>query len=200
MVDTRADAFAPPKSRRVPEGSPEPGRPRVGGGAGLDPGDRRGRARPVVSGISPMVDGGRYPVKRTVGELVTAEADAFTDGHDVVCCAVRFRHEEDRAWHTAPMGPLGNDRFRGAFAVDRPGRWRFAVRATIDRFATWRRALEAKAADGQEISTELLVGAALVESTAARARGEQRRALEGLSARLTGAASAAAGGDSGPGM
>ena len=41
-----------------------------------------GRRRVVIEGISPEVDGGRFPAKRTVGDAVHVEADIFTDGHD----------------------------------------------------------------------------------------------------------------------
>lgn len=41
-----------------------------------------GRCRVVIGNVRPEVDNGRYPIKRTVGETVTVEADVFVDGHD----------------------------------------------------------------------------------------------------------------------
>jgi len=41
--------------------------------------DTDGRARAVVEAVAPQVDGGRFPVKRSVGELLV-EADCFADG------------------------------------------------------------------------------------------------------------------------
>ena len=50
-----------------------------------------GRRRAVVEGVTPLVDGGRFPIKRVAGDRVVVEADAFADGHDVVLAAVRHR-------------------------------------------------------------------------------------------------------------
>ena len=41
------------------------------------------RRRVVIEGIRPQVDGGRFPIKRVVGDEVLVEADVFADGHDV---------------------------------------------------------------------------------------------------------------------
>ena len=38
----------------------------------------------VIENLQPLIDGGRYPVKRVVGEDLVVEADVFKDGHDVV--------------------------------------------------------------------------------------------------------------------
>ncbi len=47
---------------------------------------RDGRARVVIEDVAPAVDGGRFAVKRVVGDEVVVEADCFADGHDVVAC------------------------------------------------------------------------------------------------------------------
>ena len=38
-----------------------------------------GRRRVAIENVRPAVDDGRYPIKRTIGERVVVEADAFTD-------------------------------------------------------------------------------------------------------------------------
>src|SRR5664280_2799581 len=149
-----------------------------------------GRSRPVITGLRPTVDGGRYPAKGALGESVAVEADIFADGHDELLCEVRFRHEEDSRWQTAALEPVGNDRWRGEFAVSRAGRHRFAIRATIDRFGSWRRTLHARAGAGQPLEVELLVGAELVRQAAARAEVLDRRRLASLADALDAAASA----------
>src|SRR5437868_2393495 len=43
-----------------------------------------GRRRVVIENVTPqIIDGGRYPIKRVVGESVLVEADIFVDGHDL---------------------------------------------------------------------------------------------------------------------
>ena len=76
---------------------------------------KEGRKRVIIEGVSPEIDGGVYPCKRTVGEKVTVEADIFTDGHDLLSCVLLFRKEEDPTWEAVPMAPLVNDRWRGSF-------------------------------------------------------------------------------------
>ena len=54
-----------------------------------------GRKRVIIEGISPAVDGGRFPVKRTVGDQVRVEADIFTDGHDAIAASLLAHREGD---------------------------------------------------------------------------------------------------------
>ena len=136
--------------------------------------------RPAIEHIHPVVDGGRFPAKAVVGDAVVIEADAFADGHDLLHCDLRYRRDGDDSWSTAPMSPLGNDRWRGSLEADRVGRYRFVVRAGIDRFATWRRDLLTWAEAGQDLAGDLLAGAALVARAAALATGTDRLALESV--------------------
>ena len=39
-----------------------------------------GRRRVIIEGVSPEIDGGRFPIKRIVGDKVIVEADVFTEG------------------------------------------------------------------------------------------------------------------------
>jgi starch synthase (maltosyl-transferring) len=36
----------------------------------------------VIENIDPCIDGGRYPIKRVVGQDLKVSADVFKDGHD----------------------------------------------------------------------------------------------------------------------
>lgn len=133
--------------------------------------------RTVIESIRPLVDGGRFPAKAAVGDLVRVEADAFADGHDVLACDLRFQREGDDSWSTVEMVALGNDRWQGAFRVDAVGRYRFAVRSGVDRYATWLRDLLAWSEAGQDVAAELLVGADLLAGAASRAHGSDRAVL-----------------------
>ncbi len=139
--------------------------------------DTDGRRRAVIEGVRPEIDGGRFPIKRTIGETVIVEADAFADGHDLLSCVLLFRPEGVRAWSDSPMSSLGNDRWRGSFTVTDLGRYRYTVRAWIDRFATWRRDLEKRVEAGQDVASDLLIGGEMAERAARRATGEAARRL-----------------------
>ncbi|HNP27257.1 MAG TPA: DUF3416 domain-containing protein, partial [Nitrosomonas sp.] len=93
-----------------------------------------GRRRVVVERVAPQINGGRFPIKRTVGESVVVEADVFTDGHDRIHCQLQYRNENSPQWHTELMKPLGNDRWQGAFPVRDLGRYLYTVSARIDHF------------------------------------------------------------------
>ena len=45
----------------------------------------------VIDNVKPLIDGGRYPIKRIVGEDLVVEADIFKDGHDVVAAVLKWR-------------------------------------------------------------------------------------------------------------
>jgi starch synthase (maltosyl-transferring) len=137
-----------------------------------------GRVRVVISGVRPEVDGGRFPIKRTVGEQVGVEADIFADGHDALSALLLYRHEQEEHWRQTPLQPLGNDRWRGVFPVEEIGRYYYTLRAWIDRFTSWRRDLAKKIEAGQDIAVELLVGARLVDEAGAQAQGEDARRLK----------------------
>lgn len=133
----------------------------------LEPGD--GRRRPVIEGLSPEIDGGRFPIKRVPGETVVVEADIFTDGHDALEAVLQFRHRGDSAWREARMEFLSNDRWRARFSTERLGEYSYRVAAWVDHFTTWRKDLEKKAKAGQEIGVDLRAGALLIEQAARRA-------------------------------
>jgi starch synthase (maltosyl-transferring) len=119
-------------------------------------------SRIQIQRVEPQVDGGRYPVKRTVGDRVEVSADVFRDGHEILGAAVRYRPVGERRWREALMHHEGNDRWAGHFEPDAAGYWQFTVEAWVDRFASWRYELQRKVDAGQEdLSGELSEGAAL---------------------------------------
>ncbi len=128
-----------------------------------------GQMRVIIQALKPEIDGGRFPIKRTVGENVIVEADIFSDGHEVISALLLYRKEEEPDWQEAAMRPLGNDRWRGSFDVGDLGRYLYTVLAWVDRFKSWRRDLSKRSEAGQQVSSELLVGAQLVAEAAARA-------------------------------
>ena len=104
------------------------------GATAPDPANARRRA--VVEAVTPEVDAGRFPSKRSVGEVVVVEADVFADGHDSLASVLRYRHQSSEQWTEAPMTPLVNDRWRGSFAVTQLGRYAYTVEGWIDPFRT----------------------------------------------------------------
>ncbi len=144
---------------------------------------KEGRARAVIENVAPEVNGGRFPIKRVVGEEVVVEADAFADGHDVVECLLLFRREAETTWHCRPMRSLGNDRWRGSFPVTEIGLYLYSITAWVDGFLSWRRDF-ARRDDPVDIAVAARTGAELITATAERATGGDRRQLEEWAATL----------------
>lgn len=137
-----------------------------------------GTRRVVIEGVTPEVDGGEFPIKRTRSDIVEVEADIFVDGHDVISAALLFRHESEPNWRETPFEALGNDRWRAVFRVDELGRYVYSMIAWIDRFKSWRRDLNKRADAGAHADVDLLIGAALLEETGARAGADGQKLRE----------------------
>jgi starch synthase (maltosyl-transferring) len=144
-----------------------------------------GRVRVVIENLSPSVDCGRFSAKRTIGEIVTVEADVFTDGHDAVYCVLRHRPPGASAWVESAMTALVNDRWRGEFAVQALGRHEFTVVAWVDHLETWRRDLVKRHEAGQELTVDLAQGAKLARELAARVPPLEAKRLEQWASTLT---------------
>lgn len=142
------------------------------------------RRRVIVEGIQPEIDAGRFAIKRTVGDVVAVEADVFADGHDKVTARLLFRHEKQRSWREVRMTALGNDRFTGSFPVETLGRYRYTVEGWVDHFATWRDGLIKKVAAGQDVETDLQIGAQWITAASSRARGREAEQLQRWAARI----------------
>ena len=156
-------------------------------GPTADPGPLlEGRRRVVIEGVSPEIDGGRFPIKRVEGEAVMVEGDIFADGHDAVAALLLWRRADQSAWTETPMEPLGNDRWAGVFPVATPGRYLYSLEAWVDRFLTWRRDLAKRIEAGQDVAVELAIGAGLVAAAAARATGADRSRLDEWARALNG--------------
>jgi starch synthase (maltosyl-transferring) len=130
-----------------------------------------GRKRVIIEGLSPEIDAGRFPAKRTIGDQVHVEADIFTDGHDSIAASLLARREGSNEWTEIPMRPLGNDRWAASFRVGELGRYGFKVQGWVDHFETWRRDLLKRIQAETDASVDYLIGADLVAEADSRASG-----------------------------
>lgn len=135
---------------------------------GLEMAKEEGRRRVIIENVKPEIDGGRFPIKRTIDEDVIVEADVFVDSHETISCVLLYRKQEDPAWRETPMVFLGNDCWRGVFKVIELGCYVYGINAWIDRFKTWRRDFKKKTEAGQDVTLDLLTGMALIEDAASR--------------------------------
>lgn len=138
-----------------------------------------GRNRVVIDAMRPELDGGAFPLKRRIGDSIDVVGHVLADGHahlDVVLCQRKLAG----TWREVPMRDLGNDEFAASFKPESVGIYEFRLIGWIDPFRNWHIGFVKKAeARDADIGVELLMGAALVNSAALRAKGEERDTLEG---------------------
>jgi starch synthase (maltosyl-transferring) len=144
-----------------------------------------GRKRVIIEDVTPELDGGRFAVKRTVGEVITVEADVFTDGHDALSCLLQYRKAGETTWQETPMRVVVNDRWRGEFSAAELGRYEYTILAWVDAFKSWRHDLS-RWVQAEDVAIALRVGEQLVSKAAARATGEDARWLTQRASELTG--------------
>ena len=120
-----------------------------------------------IEDVYPLIDGGRFAVKRIVGEPLEVWADIYRDGHDVVAASLVWRREEDRHWRREPMSLDSNDRWSGSFVPDAPGRYVYAIEAWTDEFASWRHGFELKQKAGTALPVDAIEGAGMLTKAVA---------------------------------
>ncbi len=124
----------------------------------------------VIERIQPELDGGRYPVKRVVGDQLLVTADIFADGHGLLDAELLLRADDEETRRAAPMRPIDNDRWSGHIDLLR-NRWhRYAIEAWRDEFGTWRDGLRKKLEAGVPVPVELEEGRILLVAAAEQAR------------------------------
>jgi len=123
-----------------------------------------GRNRVVIDRVSPEIDAGRFPIKRTLGESVAVTVDAFTDGHDEIVVELWHRSTTSSDWLKVRMQPGYNDRWTAKFTVNELGTASYTVVAWVDHFRSWRRDLAKRVAAGQDVTVDLQIGANFLKS------------------------------------
>ena len=131
------------------------------------------RSRVVIEHVSPEIDGGRFPVKRTAGQPLVVEADVFADGHSLLAGVLRYRFipgATGDVWEETPLRFLDNDRWTAQFTPEQIGAYAYTLEAWIDAFESWREGLAKWLAADQVSEGELLEGAALISAASGRAK------------------------------
>jgi Glycosidases len=125
----------------------------------------------VIDNLQPLIDRGRSPIKRILGEDLVVEADIFKDGHDVVAAVLKWRVVGKRAWRETPMIFVDNDRWRGVCTLYDQAIHEYTVEAWTDTFRSWQQEFAKKFEGGiSDLRSEALEGAAIVKAAASRAR------------------------------
>jgi starch synthase (maltosyl-transferring) len=123
----------------------------------------------VIENLSPLLDGGRYPVKRVADQELIVSADIFKDGHDLLSAVLKWRPLGVDEWWETPMTQGENDRWSGVAHFVENAEYELTIEAWGDEFASWRAEYDKKFSAGiTELATEIEEGAILIEKTASR--------------------------------
>ncbi|MFN3951161.1 MAG: alpha-1,4-glucan--maltose-1-phosphate maltosyltransferase [Thermaurantimonas sp.] len=120
-------------------------------------------SRVIISNVKPVIDCGKYFIKRVVGESVDVYAAIFGDGHDEIAAEVLFRHFTEKSWSSSRLYQSVNDDWYGSFTVERQEFYEFKIRAWVDYALNWQNGLIKKVRDGQYVQVELHDGLPLLE-------------------------------------
>ncbi|PJJ08021.1 alpha-1,4-glucan:maltose-1-phosphate maltosyltransferase [Flavobacterium sp. 1] len=122
------------------------------------------QTRIIIENVLPQLNSGSFTIKRIVGQKVFVTAEVFSDGHDVVECCVKFKHENDKNWQEVRMTPTQNDEWFAEFQVDKQGKYTYFVEGWVDYALNWQHGTERKINDNQYVKSELLEGAEYVRA------------------------------------
>lgn len=117
------------------------------------------QTRIVIENVLPQLDSGAFFIKRITGQTVVVTADVFSDGHDVIACCVKFKHENDENWQEVRMVATENDAWTAEFKVEKQGYYIYFVEGWVDYALNWQHGTERKIQDDQQVNSELLEGA-----------------------------------------
>lgn len=123
----------------------------------------------IIENVYPEIDGGKYPVKRTAGDIFRVEADIFSHGHDVVKAVLRIRKQGKEEWTEIEMTPLENDRWEGSIVLIENTTYEYTFFAWRDPFLSWAEELEKKHKAEQDITSGLLEGKKFIQATIKKA-------------------------------
>lgn len=124
----------------------------------------------TIQNVSPELDGGRFAVKREVGDVIEVWADIFKDGHERLKADILYRKIKEKEWHKKPMELFNSGllRWRGSFSFEENARYIYTIEARVDEYGTWCDSTGKKRNAGQSIELDLIEGREIIAATLKR--------------------------------
>jgi len=122
-----------------------------------------------VMDVTPVVEGGRYPAKATVGESFPVSAVVFREGHDALSADVVLTGPDGVRRPRTPMTPDATEPnlWHAEVRPDEVGAWTFEIEGWSDPIGTWRHDAGIKVPAGIDVELMFIEGALLLERVAA---------------------------------
>jgi starch synthase (maltosyl-transferring) len=122
-----------------------------------------------ILGVKPSVEGGRWPAKAFVGEVIPFEANVFREGHDALGVELLLTDPVGKqSIYRLNAGSVGSDLWHTEVQLDSQGPWKFQIRAFADEYETWHHSASVKIAVGIDEELMMLEGIALFTRAAAQ--------------------------------
>lgn len=130
-----------------------------------------GLGRIPVTGVTPVLQGGAYPVKAVVHERLLIQANVFREGHDAVNASVILTAPggTQRRIDMTQVEPLGLDIWQAHVRMAAEGDWTYRVEGWSDPWGTWTYNATKKLPAGVDVDLVCLEGRDLLERAAAQA-------------------------------
>ena len=130
-----------------------------------------GLGRIPVTDVSPVIDGGAYPVKAVTHERLLVQASVFREGHDAVNASVILTSPQgtQRRIDMAQVEPLGLDIWQAHVRMAQLGDWTFRIEGWSDPWGTWVHTAEKKLPVGMDVDLVHLEGRDLLDRAARQA-------------------------------
>ncbi len=130
-----------------------------------------GLGRIPVTGVSPVIEGGAYPVKAVVHERLLIQANVFREGHDAVNASVILTSPggTQRRIDMKQVEPKGLDIWQAYVRMAAEGEWTYRVEGWSDPWGTWTHNAEAKLPLGIDVELVCMEGQALLTRSAKQA-------------------------------
>lgn len=124
-----------------------------------------------VTKVTPVIEGGAYPAKASIGEAIPVTARVFREGHDAVNASVVLTSPggQQTVLPLRQVEPWGLDIWRTEIRLDQVGPWTFRVEGWSDPWATWVHHAEAKLPASIDVELVCLEGRHVVERVLAEA-------------------------------
>lgn len=119
----------------------------------------------IIENIKPCIDGGKYKIKRVVGDTINVTADIFRDGHDILASLLKYRIKGEKNWIETPMTMLVNDCWEGSFTVDKNAIYEYTIESYSEKFKSWIAELSKKHGVIPDVKSELLEGIAIIKKS-----------------------------------
>ena len=135
-----------------------------------------------ITKVTPVVDGGRWPAKAFVTEVIPFSAVVFREGHDSLGAELLLTSPTAKtSVHRMTPGAPGTDSWHTIAQLSEQGKYTFQIRAFGDDYDTWHHNASVKIAVGVDEELMMLEGVALFARAAAepqRSKADAKKLVE----------------------